>query len=234
MGERRKSYGQFCPVALASELVAERWTPLVVRELLCGSRGFNDLHRGVPRMSVSLLARRLRELERAGIVERQRRGRASEYHLTEAGEQLRPIIESLGVWGKRWLPRRLRSEHLDPDLLIWDIRRRIRTDRLPQRRVNVQFTIHLPSRANRYYWLVLEPAEVDVCYREPGFPVNLEVRAELARLTAVWLGDAPLDAALRDRAIQLEGPRDLCRAFPQWLELNVFAPVERRAEARPR
>lgn len=207
MGDRR-SYGQFCPVAQAAEVVAERWTPLVLRELLCGSRRFSDLHRGVPLMSVSLLTRRLRELERAGVIERRVSGRISEYRLTAAGEELRPVIEGLGVWGKRWLRRPLDPGYLDPDLLMWDMRRRIRTERLPSRRVTVQITVRLPSRANRYYWLVLDGTDVDICYKHPGFAVDLEVRADLETLTRVWLGDFPFEnAERRDRARGIE--RDL-------------------------
>jgi DNA-binding HxlR family transcriptional regulator len=129
-----KGYGQFCPVAQAAQVLAERWTPLVVRELICGSVRFNDLQRGVPRMSSSLLSRRLKELEYAGIVERRpaAKGRGSEYHLTDAGRELFPIVEGMGLWAQRWLRRELvAEENLDPDLLMWDIRRCVTAEGLP-------------------------------------------------------------------------------------------------------
>ena len=138
---RMKGYGQFCPVAKAAEIVAERWTPLVLRELLCGSRRFNDLHRGVPLMSRTLLAGRLERLEDAGIVRSatRARGRGREYHLTAAGEELRPLIECLGEWGQRWARAQVGRGDLDPGLLMWDIHRRVNLEALPPERVVVRF-----------------------------------------------------------------------------------------------
>jgi DNA-binding HxlR family transcriptional regulator len=144
-------YRQFCPVAKAAEIVAERWTPLVLRELLCGSRRFADLHRGVPLMSRALLTQRLRQLEDAGIVQStpKARGRGREYALTQAGRELRPVIEQLGEWGQRWARSQLGREDLDPGLLIWDIHRRVNLDRLPERRVVVRFDFGGVPRACR-------------------------------------------------------------------------------------
>jgi DNA-binding HxlR family transcriptional regulator len=223
-------YGQFCPVAKASEVLAERWTPLVVRELLCGSHRFNELQRGVPLMSRSLLAKRLRDLELAGVIERRPSGdgRGSEYHLTEAGEELRPIIMGLGEWGQRWARSNVSRADLDPRLLMWDMQRNIETDRLPPHRIVVRFrfTDAAPGLP-RVTWLILDRAHVDVCYKDPGFEVDLVVAGRLRSLVAVWMGDTSMSAVTRARELQLDGPRDLVRAFPNWLRRSIFANVER-------
>jgi DNA-binding HxlR family transcriptional regulator len=225
-------YGQFCPVAKASEVLAERWTPLVVRELLCGSHRFNDLQRGVPLMSRSLLAKRLRELERAGVIERRPTadGRGSEYHLTDAGEELRPIIMGLGAWGQRWARSELSRADLDPRLLMWDMQRNIDTEALPGHRIVVRFRFNDPAPGlPRVTWLILDRDKVDVCYKDPGFEVDLVVAGRLRALVAVWMGDTSMSAVTAARELQVEGPRDLIRAFPSWLRRSIFATVERPA-----
>ena len=225
---RMRGYGQFCPVAKASEIVAERWTPLVLRELLCGSQRFNDLHRGVPLMSRTLLARRLRELEDAGVIQRREAGAGPEYHLTPAGEELRPIIEQLGTWGHRWARKDV-ADDLDPSVLMWDLRRRIDQSSIPAQRVVVRFDLAGVSRAHaaqRTWWLVLEPGEVDLCLKDPGFPVDVTVAADLAALTRVWMGRLAFAEAARRGDVRTEGPRALVRAFPGWLGLSLFASVE--------
>jgi DNA-binding HxlR family transcriptional regulator len=222
------SYGQFCPLSQAAEIVTQRWMPLVIRELLLGSRRFNDLHRGVPRMSRTLLARRLNELVAAGLVERRTAGEHPEYHLTQAGEELRPIIVQLGAWGKRWVQREVSRAHLDAGLLMWDLQRRIRRDRLPPRRVVVCF--HLPDapKAQQHFWLLLGPGQVDLCLQDPGYEEDLYVRAGVRTLTEVWLGDVSLTRALKEESIWLGGPEELRQAFPEWLELSVFAGIARQ------
>jgi DNA-binding HxlR family transcriptional regulator len=227
-----KGYGQFCPVAKAAEIVAERWTPLVLRELLSGSRRFSDLHRGVPLMSRTLLAGRLEQLEHAGIVQSvpSPRGRGREYQLTAAGEELRPLIECLGEWGQRWARAQVGRGDLDPGLLMWDIHRRVNLDALPQERVVVRFEFRgVPAtiRCPRYWWLVLDRPEVDLCLKDPGFLVDIVVSADLRALTRVWMGDVRLAESVRAGLIQLEGPRPLVRAFPSWLTLSPFADVAR-------
>ncbi len=227
-----KRYGQFCPVAKACEIVAERWTPLVLRELLCGSTRFSELQRGVPLMSRTLLAQRLRELEDAGVVASapRARGRGREYRLTAAGEEIQSVISGLGEWGQRWARRRIDPADLDGELLAWDIHRRLNVDRLPARRVVVRFDLrgvprHQPGR--KTWWLVLTRPDVDLCLKDPGYDVDLTVDADLAALTRVWMGDMPLGDALRAGLIRLDGSRDLVRAFPDWLGLSTFAGVER-------
>ncbi len=227
-----KGYGQFCPVAKAAEIVAERWTPLVLRELLCGSRRFNDLHRGVPLMSRTLLTRRLEQLEDAGIVGSvpRARGRGREYQLTAAGEELRSLIDRLGEWGQRWARAQIGREDLDAGLLMWDIHRRVNVDALPPRRVVVRFDFRgapATMRCPRTWWLVLDRREIDLCLKDPGFPVDLVVSADLRTLIRIWMGDVPLADQVRAGLIQLDGPRALVRAFPAWLQLSGFASVER-------
>ena len=227
-----KGYGQFCPVAKAAEIFAERWTPLVLRELVCGSHRFSHLHRGVPLMSRSLLAQRLVQLEDAGIVRSAARtkGRGRDYFLTPAGEELRPVIERLGEWGQRWARSRIGSDDLDPGLLMWDIRRRMNTDRLPDRRVVVRFDFRAAPKTFRRpatFWLVLEPGEVDVCLKDPGFETDLVVDADLLALTKAWMGDVRLADVMRSGLVTVEGPTALVRAFPGWLALSEFADVER-------
>lgn len=223
-----RSYRQFCPVAKAAEIVAERWTPLVIRELLAGSHRYNDLRRGVPLMSPSLLSQRLKFLEDEGLVERRRDGEGVAYHLTRAGTELMPVIEALGTWGKRWVRREAGSaDDLDPGLLMWDIHRRLRIDRFPSRRTVLRFDLtDAPSKA-RYYWLVIDRGKVDVCLKDPGFEVDLYIAVDLATLTGIWLGDYPLDKAIRAAAIDLHGPPDLIGRFKTWLMLSVFADIER-------
>jgi DNA-binding HxlR family transcriptional regulator len=229
-----KGYGQYCPLAKASELVAERWTPLVLRELLFGGHTFNTIMSGVPLMSRSLLSKRLRELERAGLVERRAVGpkRSPEYHLTQAGAELGPVLIHLAEWGMRWARFELRPEDLDPRPLLWDIHRHINVDRLPPHRVVVNFVFtDVPRAQLRRTWLVLEGEEVDVCYTDPGYPVDLLVTTPVRTLVAVWLGDVKFAEALRTNEIQVDGKRELARAFPGWLALSPVAGAQFREPA---
>lgn len=227
------TYGQFCPVAQAAEILTRRWMPLIVRELLCGSHRFNDLHRGVPRMSRSLLACRLGELEAAGLVERRLVGPEAhpEYHLTSAGEELRPIIMQLGFWGKKWIQRTVSRERLDAGLLMWDLQRRVLTDRLPLERVVVHFHLTDAPEQHRHFWLLLDHGQVDLCLTDPGYEEDLEVSTDVQTLTDVWLGDSSFGRALRDGSLSLFGRQALRRAFPSWLGLSVFAPTPRHVGA---
>lgn len=224
---RSRTYGQFCPVAKAAEIVAERWTPLVLRELLCGSHRFTDLRRGLPLISPSLLAQRLRELEAAGIIRRERaeEGRGWLYRLTEAGEELRPVVESLGRWGHRWVAHELERDDLDPSLLMWDMHRRVDLSALPVLRAVVHFELTGAQRGMHRWWLVLdaEDQEVDVCLKDPGFEVDLQVTSNMRTMVDVWLGYTPVDRALAGGNVALDGRRELIRSFPQWIGLSTFA-----------
>lgn len=225
-------YGQFCPVAVASEIFAERWTPIILRELVLGSRGFNEIHRGVPRISRALLAKRLRELIAAGVVQ----ATDGEYHLTEAGLELGEVVKSLGVWGARWTAP-VQRDRLDARLLTWDMRRRFDVERLPEKRVVVRFDfrgIPAGNRAPRTYWFLLERPEVDLCFTEPGFEVDLYVEADLASFAKVWLGDLPMRQVIREGGIKLSGSREAARDFPGWLLLSTLAAVPRPQESTQR
>jgi DNA-binding HxlR family transcriptional regulator len=222
------SYGQFCPVAKAMELLDERWTMLVVRELLEGSRHFNALRRGVPRMSPALLSTRLRTLVRAGVVERYQDGNRISYALTPAGKELRPIIEALGQWGIRWIPD-LGDSDLDPHLLMWDIHRNIDLDAVPPGRTVLRFTFRDVPGAARDWWLVITNDGVDPCDFDPGYPITATVQTDLRTLTMVWRGDLSWSQALRSGALELHGPVQVRRAIPRWLKLSAFAPVPRPA-----
>ena len=225
-----RGYGQFCPVALAAEVLTERWTPLVIRELLLGSVRFNDLQRGVPRMSSSLLARRLKELQHAGIIERRRGARAGwEYHLTPAGRELFPIIEKMGLWAQRWLRHELvDAANLDPDLLMWDIRRTVVSHAPPDgHRYVAQFELSGVPASRRRYWLMFERGRVDLCYKHPGFEVDLFIEAGLRVLTEIWLGHSTIDRALDADRLRLDGARRDIAAFRSWFALSPFAPAGR-------
>jgi len=228
-------YGQFCPIAQAAEVLTERWTPLVIRELaLTGSRRFNDIQRGVPLMSSSLLSKRLRELERAGIIERRPipDGRGHEYHLTQAGIELGPVVAQIGLWSERWLRRPIFEETPDTGLLMWWIRGTVKTDELPAGRSVIHFHFQGAPEKLRHFWLVLP--EADLCLTDPGFGVDVTVNSDPETLTAVWVGDLDLGAALKRRAIELEGPSHVVRTFPKWFGLHpLFAGVEHPA-SRPR
>jgi DNA-binding HxlR family transcriptional regulator len=222
-------YGQFCPVAMASEILCSRWTMLVVREMLCGSTRFNDLRRGVPRMSPTLLSTRLKDLEEAGVV-RTAPGPAGviEYRLTEAGEELRPLVLGLGGWGQRWIESRLSLRHLDPSLLMWDMRRNLDPRPLPERRCTIQFLYPELEAARGRWWLVVEGGTVDLCSVDPGFEIDLLVTASLRSMTAIWMGMARVREEVEAGRVALDGDPALARAMQRWLGLSVFAGEKRR------
>lgn len=222
------SYGQFCPVAKAMELLDERWTLLVVRELMCGSRHFNDLRRGLPRMSPALLSKRLRSLESAGVIQRREEGHRVHYQLSRAGKELEPIVEALGSWGIRWVPE-IGDEDLDPHLLMWDIHRNIAVEALPEGRTVLHFEFTDVPPASSRWWIVVNAQDIDVCDADPGFEVRVAVRSGLRTLTRVWRGDLAWTAALRTGGLELQGASAARRALPDWLKLSSFATVPRPA-----
>ena len=231
VGSMKSGYGQFCPVAVACEVFAERWTPMILRELLAGSHRFNEIHRFIPLISRTLLAKRLRELERAGVVTSAPavKGPGREYRLTESGEEFHEVIKGLGTWGQRWT-NRVAPDNLNAGILIWNIRRRIDTERLPGRRVAVYFNFTgAPSsyRGIRKFWLLLERSGVEVCVTDPGFEVDLYVDADLGTMTKVWLGDLGFAEALRQKKIRLSGMPGMMRQFPSWLPVSPYAKVPR-------
>jgi DNA-binding HxlR family transcriptional regulator len=217
-----RGYGQFCPVARGAEIFGERWTPLIVRELLGGSRTFSDLLQGVPRIPRSMLCQRLASLERHGVIERRpKRGGGHEYLLTPAGEGLRPVIQALGGWGHKWVARSIREDDLDPDLLMWFLRRRVRVNNLPEDRIVLEF--QLDGRRGPHYWLVLQRPEVDLCFSDPGFEIDLVVTATSRALARVYLGLLPLTEALRNSDVSVAGSSTYRRAFKDWIGISQFA-----------
>jgi len=228
----RGSYGQFCPVAMAAEIVCNRWTALVLRELLCGTTRFNDLRRGVPRMSPTLLSKRLKELEEAGViaVTPTNQPGVMDYRPTEAGEDLRAIIMSLGFWGQRWIESSLSLKNLDPALLMWDMRRNLQPTPLPPRRTTINF-IYPEMRADRKsWWLVVDRDKVDLCLTDPGYEVDLYVSCPLRAMTAVWMGVAKLNSEVEAGRIKVTGDSSIARSMHQWLGLSPFAQGQRAVQ----
>jgi DNA-binding HxlR family transcriptional regulator len=222
------SYHQFCPVAKAMELLDERWTLLIIRELVTGSQRFNDLRRGLPRISPTLLSKRLQQLVRAGILDRRPGGNEVQYVLTPAGQELRSVVEALGVWGIRWIGQ-IGDEDLDPKLLMWDMHRNIDHSVIPDGRTVVQFRFSDVPPKVRSWWLVITSDEADVCDVDPGYPVAVTVTASLRHMIEVWRGDVGWSEALRFNAVEVHGPEALRRALPGWFTLLPFALVPRPA-----
>jgi DNA-binding HxlR family transcriptional regulator len=226
-------YGQFCTVARGAEVLGELWTPLVVRELLCGSRRFNEIHRGVPRMSATLLTQRLRKLQELGVVERRRGTGGWEYHLTQAGEELRPIVVGIGHWGARWIGSRLKRQQLDAGFLMWDIRRFARLDQFPAgRRVVIHFRFTDAPRGERLWWLVVEKQTADLCRDDPGHEVTVVVESSVRALTQIWTGDSDPEKELRARELSVLGAGRGGQSLWRWLGRSMFAPT--RIAVRPR
>ena len=221
-------YGQFCPVAKAMELLDERWTMLVVRELLLGSRHFNELRRGVPKMSPALLSKRLKSLTRAGVIARDEIDRRTMYSLTECGKELADVVDALGAWGVRWIGE-LGEADLDPHLLMWDMRRTIQIEAWPRTRTTVAFHLdEVAPKASRW-WLVVAYGEADVCDFDPGHEVAGTVETSLRTLTRIWRGDTSWQQALLDGSVTVSGPADVRRAIPGWIGQSALAGVPRPA-----
>jgi DNA-binding HxlR family transcriptional regulator len=214
-------YQQICPVSLASEVLAERWTPLILREIVLFDRHhFSEIQRGVGRISQSLLSARLRTLEEAGIVERtpNRSGRGSEYYPTPAGRELEGVLNQLGIWAQHWIE--LRQEHCDAAYLMQTVHELIKPERLPRAPVTVRFEfLHQP----KVYWLVLEGQQSELCFNDPGRDTDLLVTSDEQAFGAVLLGRATFADAVRRGQIVLEGPPKLVRDFPTWLGVTRFA-----------
>ena len=214
-----KTYGEYCPIAMGAEVVGDRWTPLVLRELICGSHRFTEIHRGVPRMSRTLLAQRLKQLERLGVLERRP---GPTYHLTDAGRDLEAVVFGLGDWAMQWMFGDPAKEHLDGGHMMWRVRQRLVDDELPERRTVVQFDFAGAARGRRI-WLLLDPNGPSVCERDEGFEIDLYVRADIKEFMRIWAGRTTWRDAISAGALTLEGPRELVRAFPRWFALSPFA-----------
>jgi DNA-binding HxlR family transcriptional regulator len=224
-------YGQYCPVARTAEILADRWTVLIVREHLAEVNHFNELERGLPHMSRTLLSQRLRRLEQAGVLERRgaSRGKPTEYRLTMAGRELQQVIDQFGEWGARWAFGPPRPSELDPIILLWWMRRRVALDRISRRRVVIQFDFRRAPQ--RSYWLLIDPTDVSVCLKQPNFEVDVIVTAEITTFYEVWLGRSSLVDAMRKNLVRVDGaPADI-RAFPTWFAWSPMAKTVRLALA---
>jgi DNA-binding HxlR family transcriptional regulator len=220
-------YGQFCPVAKALELLAERWTLLIIRELLMGSRRFNDLSRGVPLMAPSMLSQRLKTLVEGGVLVRERSPdcHSYEYRLTPAGEELRPLIMQLGTWGQRWSRSSMEAQDLDVGLLMWDIRRNLHVDKLPQHHAVIYFEFPDAPKGMRRWWLVIDEGEVDLCREDPGAEIDVSLSTSLRTMTRIWMGDLSLAQARTQGLLKVLGPARLVRCLGEWLGASTFAHV---------
>ena len=229
------SYRQFCPVAMAAEVLCTRWTIVLLRELVAGSTRFNDLRRGVPRMSPALLSQRLKDLQAAGVVAKVAGASGvAEYRLTEAGRELQPIVEAFGIWGQRRVEADVSLENLDVQLLMWDMHRGLNTTPMPKRRVVIQFIYSDLPANQRHAWLMVDPeAGVDLCAADPGFDVDLYVSVDLRTMTAIWMGYQTVRQALAGQKMTLTGDDDLAKDMQAWLGLSPFAPYAPGFSAAP-
>jgi len=214
------SYGQFCAMARAHETLGGRWTLLIVREILCGSSRFNDIRRGIPRISKTMLSERLQALVQTGALRRSEGAAGPEYALTEAGQELAELVKAMGVWGQRWLPRHTDTEDLDLEPVLVDMQRRVRFAALPVEPLVIRFEI----AGHPVRFLLLKRTEASFCSQNPGFPEALTLRGPLSALVAWWRGDVSFAGSSR-LGLLLSGPRELIRAFPGWFELYLFAGV---------
>lgn len=224
-------YGQYCPVAMATEILGDRWTLLIIRDLLTGVKHFNDLERGLPGISRGLLSERLRRLQRVGVLQKHShgKGRKTEYFLTRAGEELHDVINSMMIWGARWAFDEPTEEQLDPILLLWWMRSRVCCDLLPQERVVIRFDFS--HKKTETYWLLLTPEDVSVCLTYPGFEPDVLVTANLSIFFQLWLGRISYQEALATYNVRVEAIPRLTRSFPNWFAWSIAAPAVRAATA---
>ena len=221
-----KGYGQFCPVAKAMEVIGERWTILIVRELIGGSLGFNKIRNGVTLMSPTLLSSRLKSLQRAGIIERSKTDEGIQYSLTRAGRELEPIIMQMGVWGQRWARSDMSKGDLDPRILMWDIKRRIDTSMFPDRRTVLLFEFTNYTSKLRRWWLIINEKSADICLKDPGYEVELHLVSDLRTMSHIWMGDLSLNKAQQQNKLKITGNTAIKHSISKWLTLNVFAGIK--------
>lgn len=228
-----RGYGQYCPLALACELLCRRWTILVVSRLVDGCSTFNQIHEGIPRISPSLLSTRLSELEEAGLLIKKKIPRQNRYtyELTEAGWDLEKIIDDLAIWGQHWA-RDNELDDLDPGFLAWSMHLRIDSDAMPAGRTVMQFDfVNAPADCQQF-WLINTDGKVDMCLKDPGFEPDLFIKSDLRTFIEAWRGFRDLSHEIKMSRIRVVGTRDLKRAFPSWLKLSALAPYKRKCSGR--
>lgn len=223
-----KSYGQFCPIAKACEALGERWTLLIIRELLCGTHRYNDFKRGLPLISPTMLSQRLNILQQRGLVELKRSndGKSREYHLTQAGRELEPIVMGLGEWGARWVRSQMSDDDLSVELLMWDMRRTINRSALLQGRTVLHFEFTDLSKTYKNWWVLAENNEIDLCVDDPGFEPDITFVSTLKTMTQIWLGDTTIQKAESSEKLSLCGCSQLIRDIPEWLVFSGFATIK--------
>jgi DNA-binding HxlR family transcriptional regulator len=219
-----RGYGQYCPIAKAAEILAERWTPLIVRNIYLRSHSFSDIHRGCPRMSKTLLAQRLRTLERAQVIERVAApaGRGSRYYLTPAGQELAEVVLHMGTWGARWLD--LAPADYDAGLVLWAWAKCVDASRLPAHRVIVRFDVS--DDPNKHFWMLLQRPEPEICVKNPDLGEDLIVAADTVTLTDIHRGRLGFSRAAKTGRLTVRGPLDLARGLPAWVGLSHYATVK--------
>lgn len=219
-----RTYGQYCPIARGAEIFAERWTPLIIRNLHLGCGNFGEILEGAPGLSATLLSQRLKQLQHLGVVESALKsdGRGHHYELTSAGHDLFAVCQSLGEWGARWLE--IAPEHLDPFVALWSMSNALRRDRLPNRRVVIRFDFTGRPHRERY-WLLIELGDIEICKRYPGFEEDLYITAEAEAFVKWHAGQLSWAQATREDRIQLDGSPSLIRAFPTWNARSMFAHI---------
>lgn len=223
-----KGYGQFCPIAKACEALGERWTLLLMRELLCGSHRYNDFKRGLPLISPTMLSLRLNTLQKRGLIERKRSKdqKSQEYHLTQAGRELEPIVMGLGEWGARWVRSQMSDDDLSVELLMWDMRRTINSAALPQGRTVLHFKFKDVNKKYKNWWLLAENGDIDLCVDDPGFDPDVSFVSELKTMTQLWLGDITLAKAQSSGKLVISGATSLTRNIPTWLVFSGFSNIK--------
>jgi DNA-binding HxlR family transcriptional regulator len=223
-----KSYGQFCPIAKACEALGERWTLLLIRELLCGSHRYNDFKRGLPLISPTMLSQRLNILQERGLIELKRSSdnKSREYHLTLAGRELEPIVMGLGEWGARWVRSQMSDGDLSVELLMWDIRRTINSTALPPGRTVLHFEFKDLNKTYRNWWLLAENGDIDLCVDDPGFDPDVTFNSDLKTMTQLWLGDTTIDKAESSGKLELIGSSQLIRDISEWFMFSGFSSIK--------
>jgi DNA-binding HxlR family transcriptional regulator len=223
-----KGYGQFCPMAKATELIGEKWTLLILRELLLGTTRFNDFQRAMSRMSPTLLAKRLRHLEESGVIIRKKLSgqKGYEYRLTAAGKELSPLIEVLAIWGMRWARGQLTDDELDVEFLMRELQRRLQTEHLPDGATVICLTFDELTK-HKTWWLLVDGDVVDLCTEDPGKDVDIYIQSSVRTIVEVWEGDLEIRTALRDRSIKAHGPRHLIRTMPDWFGVCLYKEIQR-------
>lgn len=230
-----KKYGQYCPIVQAMEVLGDRWTILIVRDMLCGTFRFNDLCRGLPNISRSLLSKRLRQLEDADIIEKHHlddTGSITEYRLTDAGYELQPVINSLIEWGAKWAFSEPVEEELDPILMMWWIRNRVNVEVIPQDRTVIQFDFQ--GSVKDSFWLIVSSSDVSMCLTDPGFDIDVLVTCDLSIFYQLWLGRLSYEEATFDHGMRVEGLPSLIRNFAEWFAWSHAAAIVRQVEAQKR